>query len=137
MMRKIKSPETLNLTHIYVHTPFPATTLYLIASVIKHLMVLPTHQHRGIGAALLKTILEESDAAVLPTILISSAEGVKLYRTLGFEEKATWRIDNGAWSEKIAKRLDEGGREDVDGLVERYRGVDEVEMYVVRSPALW
>ncbi|CAM1502764.1 Fc.00g075400.m01.CDS01 [Cosmosporella sp. VM-42] len=130
------SKEFESQPHICPH-PSLLPPLQLTASDIKHLMVLPTHQYRGIGATLLRTVVEESDARQLTTILVSSAEGEKLYHRFWFKEKMTWRIDNGAWSEKIVEKIRDIGVEDTDGLVERYKGVDEVEMYMVRLPARW
>lgn len=95
-------------------------------------MVSPSHQKQGIGATLLRLVLQQSDEAKVPTVLVSSAEGMALYRRLGFKELATWRVDNGTWAKRIVERMKEIGVEDEEGLVEMYRGVDEVETYMVR-----
>lgn len=70
----------------------------------------------------------------IPTCLVSSAEGVRLYQKVGFQGLTTWRIDNELWAGKIVERMKEAGEQDKHNLVEAYRGVDEVETYMIRWP---
>lgn len=113
---------------------FPLTELqhWLTCPDIKHLMISPNHQNQRIGTALLNAVLRESDKAGFPTVLVSSAEAMALYRRAGFKELLTWRIDNEAWAKRIVERMREEGLEDGEGLVRMYRGVEEVETYMVR-----
>lgn len=56
-----------------------------------------------------------------------------LYRRAGFKELLAWRIDNEAWAKRIVERMrEEEEVEDGEGLVGVYRGVEEVETYMVR-----
>lgn len=57
-------------------------------------MVDPDHQRKGIGAKLLRTVVDVSDDGKLPNFLVASAEGYELYKRLGFEDLGTWTIDD-------------------------------------------
>ncbi|KUL86960.1 hypothetical protein ZTR_05763 [Talaromyces verruculosus] len=75
---------------------------------IKHLMISPTHQRRGIGAKLLSTVLAKSDTEHLPSFLTSSAEAHPLYTKLGFVDFGPdFRIDNEGWARRIME-VEEG-----------------------------
>ncbi|TQV95560.1 hypothetical protein V2A60_000747 [Cordyceps javanica] len=100
---------------------------------IQHLMIRPSHQRRGVGAALLSTALRRADAEGIPAVIVSSAESVGLYRKLGFVSLGSFRLDNGYWAREAARALPPG--EEGERLVERYDGVFEVEDVMVREAA--
>ncbi|KAL2882170.1 hypothetical protein SGCOL_002435 [Colletotrichum sp. CLE4] len=87
---------------------------------------------KGIGASLLKAVIDISDDEKIPTFLVASAEGYGLYKKLGFEDLGTWTIDNDYWSEKIVQHENELGIVGNEGLAETYRGTHEVEKYMMR-----
>lgn len=95
-------------------------------------MVDPVHQRKGVGAKLLSTVLERSDAESRSTFLVASAEAHALYSRLGFVELGVYTIDNEAWSKEvlgIERRLGM----DVDKRFEdECKGLHEVERYMVR-----
>ncbi|KAK1670993.1 acyl-CoA N-acyltransferase [Colletotrichum godetiae] len=99
---------------------------------VKNIMVDPNHQRKGIGASLLKAVIDISDDEKIPTFLVASAEGYGLYKKLGFEDLGTWTIDNDYWSEKIVQHENELGIVGNEGLAETYRGTHEVEKYMMR-----
>lgn len=95
-------------------------------------MVDPHHQRKGIGAKLLKSVIDISDGDEIPTFLIASAEGYGLYKKLGFEDLGTWTIDNDYWSKEIAQHEGGLGITGNESLAETYRGIHEVEKYMMR-----
>ncbi|KAK1453239.1 hypothetical protein CMEL01_04898 [Colletotrichum melonis] len=99
---------------------------------VKNIMVDPHHQRKGIGAKLLQSVIDISDAEKIPTFLVASAEGYGLYKKLGFEDLGTWTIDNDYWSKEIARHEDELGIMGNEGLAQTYRGKHEVEKYMMR-----
>ncbi|KZL79791.1 gnat family acetyltransferase [Colletotrichum incanum] len=101
-------------------------------SYVKNVMVDPKHQKKGVGAKLLQTIIEISDAERIPTFLVASAEGYNLYKRLGFQDLGTWTIDNDYWSKKIVQHEQKLGIVGNERLIEQYRGVNEVERYMMR-----
>ncbi|KAH8901137.1 acyl-CoA N-acyltransferase [Thozetella sp. PMI_491] len=99
---------------------------------VKHLMVDPNHQRKGIGKKLLGYVVAKSDADGIPTFLVASAEAHHLYGKLGFEDLGTFRIDNGFWAKEIVQHENELGITGNEGLDERFKDVEEVERYMVR-----
>ncbi|KAL0943322.1 uncharacterized protein CTRU02_201208 [Colletotrichum truncatum] len=99
---------------------------------IKHIMVDPVHQRKGIGAKLLGTVLNVSDAEKVPTFLVASAEGHGLYKGLGFEDLGTWTIDNDYWSKEIVQHERRLGIMGNATLAEKFEGNREIEKCMVR-----
>ncbi|GKT41227.1 uncharacterized protein ColSpa_01408 [Colletotrichum spaethianum] len=99
---------------------------------VKNIMVDPEHQRKGIGAKLLQTVIDISDAERLPTFLVASAEGYCLYRRLEFEDLGTWTIDNDHWSKEIFRHEQKLGIAGNEQLIEQYRGTKEIERYMMR-----
>jgi predicted N-acetyltransferase YhbS len=100
--------------------------------VVKHLMVDPAHQRKGIGRQLLAAVVARSDAAGLPTFIMSSKEANQLYLRLGFEELGTAEIDNEYWAKEIVAHERALGIEGNEGLADMYEGKMEVERSLVR-----
>ncbi|KAH7305315.1 acyl-CoA N-acyltransferase [Stachybotrys elegans] len=101
---------------------------------IRHLMISPEWQRRGVGTKLLNTVLAQADAEGIPCYIVSSAESQNLYLKSGFEDLGTWHIDNEHWAKEIVhteKELDMQGNE---WLVEEFAGVGEVEKCMVKWP---
>ncbi|OAA71524.1 Acyl-CoA N-acyltransferase [Cordyceps fumosorosea ARSEF 2679] len=98
---------------------------------IQHLMIRPSHQRRGVGRALLSTALECADAEGLPSVIVSSAESVRLYSQAGFASLDSFRLDNGHWAREAARAMADA--REGEGLVARYDGVFEVEDVMVRD----
>lgn len=95
-------------------------------------MVDPVHQRKGVGAKLLSTVLERSDAEGRPTFLVASAEAHALYSRLGFVDLGVFEIDNEAWSREVLD-LERKLCMDVDkSFEEECKGLYEVERYMVR-----
>ncbi len=101
---------------------------------IKNLMVHPQHQRKGVGRRLLESAVAASDEANIPAFLVSSAEALTLYTSLGFQQLGTWSIDNEDWARRIAANERELGIAGNEHLEEQFRGVSEVERYMVRRP---
>lgn len=101
---------------------------------IKHLMIDPAHQRKGIGGQLLAIVTALADAEGLPAFIMSSEESHGLYLKAGFKDLGTWTIDNGHWAAEIVKLESGLGIQGNEGLAEKYRGTMEVEAYMVRSP---
>ncbi|KAI8212563.1 Extracellular metalloproteinase NpI [Colletotrichum sp. SAR 10_76] len=99
---------------------------------IKHIMVDPKYQRKGIGAKLLRTVIDISDAERVPTFLVASAEGYGLYKRLGFKDLQTWTIDNGRWAKVIVQHERDLGLTGNETLAERFAGTKEVEKYMMR-----
>ncbi|KAJ0381821.1 hypothetical protein COL922a_013776 [Colletotrichum nupharicola] len=99
---------------------------------IKHIMVDPKYQRKGIGAKLLRTVIDISDAERVSTFLVASAEGYGLYKRLGFEDLGTWTIDNGRWAKEIVQHERNLGLNGNETLFERFAGTQEVEKYMMR-----
>ncbi|EEA22467.1 hypothetical protein EYB25_005260 [Talaromyces marneffei] len=100
---------------------------------IKHLMINPAHQRRGIGAKLLSAVLAKSDAEKLPTFLTSSAEAHPLYMKLGFVDFGPdFRIDNEGWARRIMELDEELGVDENRRLRDKCLGLFEVENCMVR-----
>ncbi|KAF9874963.1 acetyltransferase [Colletotrichum karsti] len=99
---------------------------------IKHIMVDPEHQRKGIGAKLLRSVVDISDAERVPTFLVASAEGYGLYKRLGFEDLGTWEIDNGYWAKEIVEHEKQLGIAGNEGLVGKFGGTKEIEKYMMR-----
>jgi hypothetical protein len=133
-----------SVSPLVLHTPTTKNPSLLILKLdIKNLMVSPTHQRRGIGRKLLSAALHISDNERMPTFLISSAEALSLYNSLGFQQLGTWTIDNAAWAARIAALEKErnmapaaetGLTVATAQLEEQFRGIREVESYMVRWP---
>ncbi|KAF6807156.1 hypothetical protein CSOJ01_08344 [Colletotrichum sojae] len=100
---------------------------------VKHIMVDPDHQRKGIGAKLLRTVVEASDDQKVPTFLMASAEGYGLYKRLGFEDLGTWTIDDDFWSKEIVQHERKLGISGNEKLAEQYEGVREIERYMIRE----
>ncbi|TDZ65210.1 hypothetical protein CTRI78_v003504 [Colletotrichum trifolii] len=100
---------------------------------VKHIMVDPQHQRKGIGAKLLEAVVDFSDAKSLPTFLVSSAEGHGLYERLDFRDVGSWTIDNGFWAKEIVQIEHHLGLKGNEGLAERFEGVSEVEIQMIRE----
>ncbi|GJC87802.1 hypothetical protein ColLi_10640 [Colletotrichum liriopes] len=101
-------------------------------SYVKSIMVDPRCQRKGIGAKLLQTVVDFSDAEDIPTFLVASAEGYSLYKRLGFEDLGTWTIDNDHWSREIVQHEQKLGIAGNERLIEQYQGANEVERYMMR-----
>ncbi|KAH8890332.1 acyl-CoA N-acyltransferase [Thozetella sp. PMI_491] len=101
---------------------------------IKHLMVHPDQQRKGIGKKLLSSVVAKSDAEGIPSFIVASAEAYGLYAKLGFEDLGTFPLDNGYWAKEITdleKKLDIKGNED---FAQTWAGKKELERYMVRRP---
>lgn len=94
-------------------------------------MVDPNHQRKGIGRALLASVIQEADRLGIDTYIISSREAHGLYEELGFETLRTWILDNGFWAKEIEKHEEELGMEG-QGLATKFDGVQEVESCMIR-----
>lgn len=104
---------------------------------IRHLMVLPQYQRRGIGGELLGSVMSISDAEGLPTFLVATKQAHVLYGKAGFEELGTWTIDHGYWAaELVMVEMDLviDGERRREGWENRMRGSTEVEWLMVRWP---
>ena len=94
-------------THHLVQTSF-AERPYILIDI---LVVEPTAQKRGIGAALLRHIIHEADSLNVPTGLESTPAGLPLYRRFGFEVKDIVKADmksfgwEGEYDEEACKRV--------------------------------
>ncbi|WYZ38255.1 hypothetical protein EsH8_III_000169 [Colletotrichum jinshuiense] len=99
---------------------------------VKNIMVDPEHQRKGIGAKLLQTVIDISNAENMPTFLVASAEGHGLYKKLGFEDLGTWIIDNDHWSKEIVRHEKQLGIAGNERLIDQYDGTQEVERYMMR-----
>ncbi|EED15655.1 conserved hypothetical protein [Talaromyces stipitatus ATCC 10500] len=100
---------------------------------IKHLMIDPAQQRRGIGQKLLSAVLAKSDAENLPTFLTSSTEAHPLYVKLGFVDIGPeFRIDNEAWASRIMELEREIGVDERMRLKDECVGLYEVENCMVR-----
>jgi predicted N-acetyltransferase YhbS len=97
-------------------------------------MVDPDYQRRGIGRMLLKHVLAETDAAGIPSFIVSSFEAHGLYQSLGFVDLQTWHIDQTEWSREIEQLEKELGIPGNEGLAERCRGKKEMEALMKRNP---
>lgn len=95
-------------------------------------MVVPKYQRKGIGAKLLRTVIDISDSERVPTFLVASAEGYGLYKRLGFEDLGTWTIDNGRWAKEIVQHERDLVLTGNERLSERFAGTQEVEKYMMR-----
>ena len=95
-------------------------------------MVDPRHQRRGIGGKLLSAVVAKSDAEGIPTFLVASAEAYGLYLKLGFQELGTFIIDNEYWAKEMDKREEELGLQRSEKLGSKFKGMKEVERYMVR-----
>jgi GNAT superfamily N-acetyltransferase len=113
------------------------------ALALKHLMIDPKYQRRGIGTALIRVVLEMADREALPIWITSSKESFDLYVRMGFEKVGGWTIDNEAWARRVAETNDAAVREgreirwseeDRKRLLEGTRGVMETECCLVRWP---
>lgn len=93
-------------------------------------MIRPSHQRKGVGRALLAKALANADEMKLPTLIVSSAESVGLYKKMGFTSLGRYRLDNGHWAREVARVVP--GRES-EMLAERYDGVFEVEDVLMRG----
>ncbi|KAF6805534.1 hypothetical protein CMUS01_14596 [Colletotrichum musicola] len=100
---------------------------------VKHIMVDPDHQRKGIGAKLLRMVVKTSDEQKVPTFLVASAEGYGLYKRLGFEDLGTWTIDDDFWSKEIVEHERKLGISGNEKLAEQYEGVREIERYMIRE----
>ena len=56
-------------------------------------MVLPAHQRKGIGSAMLRHGFEKLGAAEVPIWLITQMNGHELYKKFGFEEVEVVDVD--------------------------------------------
>jgi GNAT superfamily N-acetyltransferase len=95
-------------------------------------MVDPAHQRKGIGAKLLATVLEKSDAENVPTFLVASTDAHGLYKRLGFVELGEFKSDNEQWSREIInteQRL--GVSTDID-FEKACKGLNEVDRCMIR-----
>lgn len=101
---------------------------------VKHLMVHPDHQRKGIGHKLLSEVISRSDELGVPTFIVSSAEAYALYGRLGFQDLETFSIDNGYWAQEVVSLEEKLGIHGNEGLAKQYEGVEEVERYMIRSP---
>ncbi|KAH8695505.1 acyl-CoA N-acyltransferase [Talaromyces proteolyticus] len=100
---------------------------------VKHLMIDPAHQRKGIGQRLLSAVLAKSDAEGIPTFLTASAESHALYEKLGFVDIGpAFRIDNEAWAREVLMRESVLGMEVNTKLEEQCRELSEVENCMVR-----
>lgn len=57
----------------------------------------PRFQHRGIGEALVKSVLERAEQDRLPVYAEAAPEGARLYGKLGFAEEGAFRLLDGAY----------------------------------------
>ncbi len=97
-------------------------------------MVDPRHQRRGIGRRLLAAVVAESDALKIPTFLVASAEGYKLYSSMEFEDLESFSVDNGIWAKALVKLELEIGIRGHEELVQKYAGVNDLKVCMVRWP---
>ncbi|KAF4973899.1 hypothetical protein FZEAL_9125 [Fusarium zealandicum] len=108
-------------------------------SSVSQLLWIPLHQRKGIGAHLLRHVIDKADADGLPILIISSAEAHGLYRRMGFESLGTWPIDNERWADEIAEHEEKlgiaAGVGDGNNLRQVCRGMSEVEDCMIRLPA--
>jgi GNAT superfamily N-acetyltransferase len=122
-----RSAALINLSLLTLYLPSPPLD-------IKHLMVHPAYQRRGIGARLLEHVIKSADAKGVPTFLVSSAEAHRLYLNLDFRDLGTWVIDNATWTKRIvAHELALGIRVN-EALEQTYADATEIECYMVRWP---
>lgn len=101
---------------------------------IRHVMIDPKYQRKGIGQKLLATVLEKSDTEKIPTFLVSSAEAHGLYKKLGFSDIGKdFGIDNEAWAREMMK-IEQGlGMDEKRRFLEECKGLNEMENYMVRE----
>lgn len=97
-------------------------------------MVDPAQQRRGIGGQLLKQVTARADAEQIPAFIVASAEAYGLYARFGFEDLGKWTIDNEGLSKEVVELERELGMTGNEGLEERFRGVRELEVSMVRWP---
>lgn len=97
-------------------------------------MVDPNHQRKGIGKKLLAPVMAESDAAGLPTFIVSSIAAHVLYTKMGFESLETFPIDNAYWANEIVKREQDLGITGNEGLVKKFEDLEEADTCMVRWP---
>ena len=103
-------------------------------AVVWHLMVKPEYQGRGVGKALLQKATDFADEQDLPAFIVSSTASRPLYLKMGFDILDTFVIDNEYWAGEIVK-LEQGlGMAGNEELIERYKGVKEVESWMMRLP---
>ncbi|KAJ6437739.1 GNAT family acetyltransferase [Purpureocillium lavendulum] len=95
----------------------------------------PAHQRKGIGGTLLRAVTARADAEAVPTLLVASAEARGLYLRCGFAVLGEWTIDNEYWAGEVERHERALGVADARGLEQRFRGVKEVEAYMIRTPA--
>ncbi|UNI17904.1 hypothetical protein JDV02_004211 [Purpureocillium takamizusanense] len=101
---------------------------------VNHLMVHPRHQRRGVGGMLLREVTARSDDEGVPTLIVASAEARGLYVRCGFAVLGEWTIDNGYWAAEIERHEQELGIGDSRGLGAKFKGVKEIEAYMIREP---
>src|SRR5687767_2686095 len=70
---------------------------------VRHIMVDPAHQRRGIGALLLSQATSWADEQGVPTFIVSSRESYGLYAKSGFETLGKWTIDNGRLAKEVVQ----------------------------------